>query len=200
MGFSARGQAALFEIGKADDWGLGRRCLRTACRQEICRRARRPRLSPRSSSISPFSKYARFARGGRFEPAELSTLFDQKRRRCAIRRPSWPRSRGAMRPMSISGRCIPSTSSSMRLRQALLKARGDGGDRRQGCRQRPGHPAAHHQHGALALDAGGSRQPLCVEQLARVHAVRGQGRQDDLRRQDARRHASPTPRRSSPPT
>ena len=42
MGFSARGQAALFEIGKADDWGLDACRLRSAAGGRAAGEARRP--------------------------------------------------------------------------------------------------------------------------------------------------------------
>jgi L,D-transpeptidase YcbB len=76
MGFSARGQSALFEIGKADDWGLD------ATAFELPPAGALP-AGPEAQALAEIKldlailKYARFARGGRFNPPELSQLFDQ---------------------------------------------------------------------------------------------------------------------------
>ena len=52
MGLSARGQAALFEIGKADDWGLDAVAFELPPVGALPRR-RTTRPPPRSNSISP---------------------------------------------------------------------------------------------------------------------------------------------------
>ena len=76
MGFSAKGQAALFGIGNADDWGLD------ASAFELPPAGALP-AKPEDQAIAEIKldlavlKYARFARGGRFNPLELSVLLDQ---------------------------------------------------------------------------------------------------------------------------
>jgi L,D-transpeptidase YcbB len=76
MGFSAKAQQALFEIEKADDWGL------EAATFELPAAGDLP-AGPDAEAIAEIKldlailKYARFARGGRVNPPELSGLFDQ---------------------------------------------------------------------------------------------------------------------------
>ena len=53
MGFSAKGQAALFEIEKADDWGLDAAAFELPAADALPTDAGGRRHSPRSSSISP---------------------------------------------------------------------------------------------------------------------------------------------------
>jgi Scaffold domain len=84
MGLSARGRSALFEIEKANDWGLdaGRSNFRP---QVLCRQAWRTKHSPRSSSISPFcDTHALLARAPK--PAFGQRIVGPKLLRCAIRR------------------------------------------------------------------------------------------------------------------
>ena len=54
MGFSARGQAAIFEIEKADDWGLDAAAFELPGARRVAGQAQRRKPSPSSSSISPF--------------------------------------------------------------------------------------------------------------------------------------------------
>jgi hypothetical protein len=76
MGLSARGQLALFEIEKANDWGLD------AAAFELPPAGDLP-AGPDEEAIAEIKldlailKYARLARGGRLNPHELSGLFDQ---------------------------------------------------------------------------------------------------------------------------
>ena len=76
MGLSAKGQSALFEIEKADDWGLAAAAFELPPAGELP-------ASPRAQATAEIKldrailKYARFARGGRLNPSELSDLFDQ---------------------------------------------------------------------------------------------------------------------------
>ena len=76
-GFTARARHAMAEIAKADDWGLEARAFDL------------PQLAPGETSLAALAgaevklalavlKYARYARGGRFDPAQLSRNFDHK--------------------------------------------------------------------------------------------------------------------------
>ena len=76
MGFSAKAQAAVNEIGKADDWGL------TASAFELPPAGDLPDSAADQASAEiklqlAILKYARFARGGRVDPSSLSVLIDQ---------------------------------------------------------------------------------------------------------------------------
>jgi murein L,D-transpeptidase YcbB/YkuD len=70
MGFSARGQQALFEIEKADDWGLSRAAF------DLPPAGTLP-AGPEQQAVAEIKldlailKYARFARGGRSDPIAL---------------------------------------------------------------------------------------------------------------------------------
>ena len=76
MGFSAKGQQALFEVEKADDWGLDHLAFELPLASELP-------ASPEAQAVAEIKldlailKYARFARGGRLKPREVSELFDQ---------------------------------------------------------------------------------------------------------------------------
>ena len=77
MGFSAKGQQVLFEIEKAGEWGLN------AASFELPPADLLP-ATPEAQALAEIKldlailKYARFARGGRLNPSEVSKLFDQK--------------------------------------------------------------------------------------------------------------------------
>ena len=70
MGLSARGQQALFEIGKAEDWGLDRAAFDLPAAGDLP-------AGPDAQAIAEIKldlailKYARFARGGRSDPTAL---------------------------------------------------------------------------------------------------------------------------------
>jgi murein L,D-transpeptidase YcbB/YkuD len=122
MGFSARGQAALFEIGKADDWGLD------AAAFDLPPAGALP-TTPDDQAIAEIKldlailKYARFARGGRFNPPEISELLDQTPH---LRDPKAVLSEieAAAAPDQYLQSLHPKHEQFARLRQALLKARG----------------------------------------------------------------------------
>jgi L,D-transpeptidase YcbB len=126
MGFSARGQAALFEIGKADDWGL------EATAFDLPPAGVLPRTPDDQAAAEikldlAILKYARFARGGRFNPPEISELFDQAPH---VRDPKAVLNEieAAQAPDQYLQSLHPKHEQFARLRQALLKARGpDGG-------------------------------------------------------------------------
>jgi murein L,D-transpeptidase YcbB/YkuD len=89
MGLSAKGQHALFEIEKADDWGLDASAFELPPTDDLP-------ASPEAEAIAEIKldlailKYARFARGGRVNPSEVSGLFDQAPL-CATQTWSWPK-------------------------------------------------------------------------------------------------------------
>ena len=122
MGFSAKGQSALFEIGKADAWGLD------ATAFDLPPAGALPG-SPETQGLAEIKldlailKYARFARGGRFNPPELSQLFDQAP---PLRDPKTVITEiaAADAPDLYLQSLHPKHEQFMRLRQTLLKARG----------------------------------------------------------------------------
>jgi L,D-transpeptidase YcbB len=124
MGFSAKGQSALFEIEKADDWGLA------AAAFELPPADALP-ASPEAQAIAEIKldlaiqKYARFARGGRLNPSELSDVFDQAP---PLRDPKTVLTEIAAAdvPDAYLQSLHPKHEQFVRLRQALLEARGRG--------------------------------------------------------------------------
>jgi murein L,D-transpeptidase YcbB/YkuD len=126
MGFSAKGQAALFEIGKADDWGL------SAASFELPPAGALP-ATPQAQAIAEIKldlailKYARFARGGRVNPSELSDKLDQAP---PLRDPNTVLTEiaAASAPDAYLQSLHPKHEQFVRLRQALLKARGKSED------------------------------------------------------------------------
>lgn len=124
-GFTARARHAMAEIAKADDWGLEARAFEL------------PQLAPGDTSLAALAgaevklslavlKYARYARGGRFDPAQLSRNFDQKP---TLREPKAVIE--AVAAIETPGDYLrdlhPKHVQFERLRQALLKARGTAG-------------------------------------------------------------------------
>ncbi|MGH6866316.1 MAG: hypothetical protein ACREDO_09150, partial [Methyloceanibacter sp.] len=75
MGFSARGQAALFEIDKADEWGLEAKAFTLPQPGALPADLEAQALAEIVLDLA-ILKYVRFAQGGRFNPAEISELFD----------------------------------------------------------------------------------------------------------------------------
>ncbi len=76
MGFSAKGQAALFEIEKADDWGLDKTAFVLPAADVLPATAEAQADAEIKLDLA-ILKYARFARGGRWTPLAISKLFDQ---------------------------------------------------------------------------------------------------------------------------
>ncbi len=76
MGFTARGQAAIFEIEKADDWGLDAKAFQLPSASDLPASAEAQALAEIKLDLA-ILKYARFARGGRLTPSNVSELFDQ---------------------------------------------------------------------------------------------------------------------------
>ena len=111
MGFSAKGQQALFEVEKADDWGLDHLAFELPLASELP-------ASPEAQAVAEIKldfailKYARFARGGRLNPREVSEIFDQM---STLRDPKTVLSdieAARIRPTPTFDPCIPNTSSS----------------------------------------------------------------------------------------
>ena len=122
MGLSARAQAALFEISKADDWGLD------AAAFELPAAAALPKTPEEQAAAEiklnlAILKYARFARGGRLNPSAVSDLFDQAP---PVRDPRnvLTEIAAADAPDQYLQSQHPKHDQFVRLRQALLKARG----------------------------------------------------------------------------
>jgi L,D-transpeptidase YcbB len=126
MGLSARGQSALFEIEKADDWGLD------AAAFELPSPAALP-AGPDDEAATEIGldlailKYARFARGGRLNPRELSAAVDQAP---SLRDPTTVLMEiaAARAPDVYLQSLHPKHEQFVRLRQALLRMRGEGTD------------------------------------------------------------------------
>jgi len=122
MGFSTRGQQALFEIEKADNWGLDAVAFDLPPADELP-------AGPDAQAIAEIKlnlailKYARFARGGRFNPSEISAKFDQSP---PLRDPKMVLAEIEMAyaPDAYLQSLHPKHEQFMRLRQALLTARG----------------------------------------------------------------------------
>jgi L,D-transpeptidase YcbB len=123
MGLSARAQAALFEISKADDWGLDTKAF------ELPPVAALPKTVEEQAAAEikldlAILKYARFARGGRLNPPAVSDLFDQAP---PVRDPKSVLTEiaAADAPDQYLQSLHPKHDQFVRLRQALLKARGE---------------------------------------------------------------------------
>ncbi|MCJ7526980.1 MAG: L,D-transpeptidase family protein [Methyloceanibacter sp.] len=126
MGLSAKAHAAIDEIGKADDWGL------SAAAFELPPAGDLP-ATPEAKAVAEIKldlailKYARFAHGGRADPSQLSVLLDQKP---TLKDPKIVLAEIAASPApdAYLRSLHPKHEQFERLRQALLKARGDGED------------------------------------------------------------------------
>ena len=135
MGFSAKAQAALFEIEKAGDWGLDATAfelpLRASCRRSVEAQA----LAEIKLNLA-ILKYARSARGGRFTPSTISSLFDQ---RPPLRDPKIGLGRDRGRRCArtpICNRCIRSTSNSRGCARRCSRRAARNGRGRQAARRR----------------------------------------------------------------
>jgi len=76
MGFSAKGQAVLFEIQKAEDWGLEAKDFALPKAGALPGDEAAQALAEIKLDLA-ILKYARLARGARHVPSEISDLFDQ---------------------------------------------------------------------------------------------------------------------------
>jgi L,D-transpeptidase YcbB len=125
MGLSARGQIALFEIEKADDWGLDAAAFELPPAGNLPAGLEEQALTELKLDLA-LLKYARFARGGRLDPREVSGLFDQVP---ALREPKTVLGEIAASeaPDAYLRSLHPKHVQFVRLRKALLKMRGDAG-------------------------------------------------------------------------
>jgi murein L,D-transpeptidase YcbB/YkuD len=124
MGLSAKGQQALFEIEQADDWGLDAAAFELPLAAALPANAEEQAVAEIKLDLA-ILKYARFARGGRLNPSEISGLFnfnqtsplpDPKTVLAEIA--------AADSPGAYLRSLHPKHEQFTRLRQALLKARG----------------------------------------------------------------------------
>jgi murein L,D-transpeptidase YcbB/YkuD len=122
MGFSAKAQAALFEIEKAEDWGLDRSAFELPLSSALPANVEAQALAELKLNLA-ILKYARAARGGRFTPSAISSLLDQ---RPPLRDPKavLAEVEAADAPDVYLQSLHPKHEQFVRLRQALLKARG----------------------------------------------------------------------------
>jgi murein L,D-transpeptidase YcbB/YkuD len=128
MGFSARGQAAIFEIEKADDWGLAESSFELPDANELPGSQEAEAVAELKLDLA-ILKYARYARGGRFDPSTISALFDVVPR---VRDPKivLAEIEAAPSPGLYLQSLQPKHEQFLRLREALIKARageGNGG-------------------------------------------------------------------------
>ena len=123
MGFSARAQAALFEIEKADDWGLDRTAFELPLSAALPPNVEAQALAELKLNLA-ILKYARAARGGRYTPSAISSLFDQ---RPPLRNPKivLAEIEASSEPDLYLQSLQPKHEQFRLLRQALLKARGE---------------------------------------------------------------------------
>ncbi|MGH8733762.1 MAG: L,D-transpeptidase family protein, partial [Burkholderiales bacterium] len=126
MGFSAKGQQALFEIGQAGDWGLDATAFDLPAAGELPASVEAQALAEIKLDLA-ILKYARYARGGRFTPSKVSMLFDQVP---PLRDPKTVLAEiaAAEAPDAYLRSLHPKHEQFQRLREALLKARGDGSE------------------------------------------------------------------------
>ena len=75
MGFSARAQATIDEIGKADDWGLSASAFQLPPAGTLPKTVDEQAVAEIKLQLAVL-KYARFARGGRVNPSSLSNILD----------------------------------------------------------------------------------------------------------------------------
>ena len=123
MGFSGRGLAAIDEVLRADDWGLSRAAFELPPAGDLPK-------SPDDAAASEIKldlailKYARYARGGRTEPAKLNKLFGVSP---TLRDPKTVLAEiaGAEATDAYLRSLHPKHEQFQRLHQALLKARAE---------------------------------------------------------------------------
>ena len=126
MGFSARAQATIDEIGKADDWGLSASAFQLPPAGTLPKTADEQAAAEIKLQLAVL-KYARFARGGRVNPPSLSKILDLDP---PLRDPKIVLAEISVSPTpdAYLQSLHPQHEQFQRLRQALLKARGSGED------------------------------------------------------------------------
>jgi murein L,D-transpeptidase YcbB/YkuD len=126
-GFTDRARHAMAEIAQADDWGLEAKAF--ALPQLAAGDAAPAALADAEIRLSvAVLKYARYARGGRLEPSQVSRNFDQK---LSLRDPKvvLETAAGLETPGSYLRALHPRHPQFELLRQALIKTRAGSGDR-----------------------------------------------------------------------
>jgi len=126
MGFSAKAQTAINEIGEADDWGLSAAAFELPPAGDLPKTADAQAVAEIKLQLAVL-KYARFARGGRVDPSTLSELIDQDP---PLLDPKIVLTEiaAAPAPDAYLQSLHPKHEQFQRLHQALLKARGVGDD------------------------------------------------------------------------
>jgi len=126
MGFSAKGQSVLFEIAKADDWGLDAKAFVLPDAGALPANAEAQAAAEIKLDLA-ILKYARFARGGRFTPSEISEVVDQTP---PLRDPQEVMAEIAVTaaPDAYLRSLHPQHEQFVRLHQALLNARDKDGE------------------------------------------------------------------------
>jgi murein L,D-transpeptidase YcbB/YkuD len=121
MGFSAVAQAAIDEILKADEWGLDSAAFDLPAAGDLPATAEAKAESEIKLDLA-ILQYARFARGGRTVPSELSEVIDQ---RPSLRDPNTVLAEIAAAPQADAylRSLHPQHEQFRRLREALLAAR-----------------------------------------------------------------------------
>ncbi|HKA65505.1 MAG TPA: L,D-transpeptidase family protein [Methyloceanibacter sp.] len=125
MGFSSRAQATIDEIGKADDWGLSASAFQLPSAGILPKTADEQAVAEIKLQLAVL-KYARFARGGRVNPSNLSSILDLDP---PIRDPKIVLAEISVSPTpdNYLQSLHPKHEQFQNLRQALLKARGGDG-------------------------------------------------------------------------
>ena len=125
MGFSARAQGAIDEIGKADDWGLAASAFQLPPAGTLPKTADEQAVAEIKLQLAVL-KYVRFARGGRVNPASISKILDLDP---PLRDPKIVLAEISVSPSpdSYLQSLHPKHEQFQNLRQALLKARGSDG-------------------------------------------------------------------------
>ena len=177
-GFTTRARHAMAEIRRAEDWGLSAAAYELP--QLASNESRPSALAAAEIKLSLATlEYARHARGGRLDPAQVSRSFDQK--------PSLPDPKEVMR--AVAGTETPGTylvglhpkhPQFERLRQALLKAPAGGArpaptaepvlELPNGPTLKPGmeHPHVAFLRQRLGVPARAGARDVYDEQLAEV--------------------------------
>jgi murein L,D-transpeptidase YcbB/YkuD len=126
MGFTAKAQGVIDEIAKSDDWGLSASAFKLPPSGDLTDGVDEEGVAELTLSLAVL-KYARFARGGRADPAALSYLLDQAP---PLKDPKTVLAEiaAASDPHAYLRSLHPKHEQFQRLRQALLKARGEGPD------------------------------------------------------------------------
>jgi murein L,D-transpeptidase YcbB/YkuD len=157
MGFSAKGQEAIFEIEKAGDWGLEQAAFELPAPGERPASLEAQALAEIKLDLA-ILKYARFARGGRVVPIEVSELYDQMP---PLRAPALVLTEieAAPAPDAYLVSLQPKHEQFQRLREALLKAR----DQLKNGKDEKADEAANAEKGKDAKDKKTAAKPAVTE-------------------------------------